>query len=452
MMKTAITASALALLISLTATTINHVDAFAPAPSMLRTANTVPLEQQQVKLSSLRFSNKKNEVEEQMMMQQQPAEKEKRKSTDPTPFFISMFQNAVNNDYSSNIKMATAAMAFGLMLLPLPSEAAMSGGRMGGSFSAPRSRSMSAPRSSYGGGRGGGGYSRGYSGGSYYSRPNVIVAPMMSPFGYGGGGYYGGAGAMSYSRGPDLFSLVLFGGALLAVTNVVSSAGNQIMEDGETGGASLFGSNAVMSSLGPGTSVVQLSVAMQVPDRDDPNSILAALNRLSKTARTDSRVGIANLTSQVALEILRRKSSIVSACGNAQHFGDRTKASREYQSKSIQERAKFETESISKYGGVDYSSSNNNSNKKNNDGSSKATMAVITLVLAIDGDSTSKGLSNKGNMINSMSDVEKALQRIASDTKVDDCLQSAEILWTPEDRSETLSLRGIVADYSSTQN
>jgi uncharacterized membrane protein len=186
---------------------------------------------------------------------------------------------------------------------------------------------------------------------------------------------------------------------------------------------------------------------MQVPDRDDPNSILAALNRLSKTARTDSRVGIANLTSQVALEILRRKSSIVSACGNAQHFGDRTKASREYQSKSIQERAKFETESISKYGGVDYSSSNNNSNKKNNDGSSKATMAVITLVLAIDGDSTSKGLSNKGNMINSMSDVEKALQRIASDTKVDDCLQSAEILWTPEDRSETLSLRDVVADY-----
>ena len=43
--------------------------------------------------------------------------------------------------------------------------------------------------------------------------------------------------------------------------------------------------------------------------------------------------------------------------------------------------------------------------------------------------------------------MEEALRKIASDAKVDDCLQSAEILWTPEDRSETLTLREVVADY-----
>lgn len=429
-MKAVITASALALL-----AVTKHVDAFAPAPSFLRTA-TVQL-QQQAKLSSLRIFDK-DEMEMMQMPPQQDVmsdkEVERKSSTDPTPFFVSLFQNA---DSWSNLKMATAAMAFALMLVPLPSNAAMSGGRMGGSFSAPRSRSMSAPRSSYGGGRGGGGYSRGYSGGSYYSRPNVIVAPMMSPFGYGGGGYYGGAGAIGYSRGPDFFSLLMLGGFVFAVTSVFSGSGQMVDEGGETG-TSLFGSNA-MSSLGPGTSVVQLSVAMQVPDRDDPNSILGALDRLSKTARTDSRVGIANLTSQVALEILRRKSSIVSASGNTKHFGDRTKAQREYQSRSIQERSKFENESVSKYGGVDYASENKN--KASSLSSDKATMAVITLVLAIDGDST------KVPSLNSMSDVEQALQRIASNTKVDDCLQSSEILWTPEDRSETLSLRDVVADY-----
>ena len=66
----------------------------------------------------------------------------------------------------------------------------------------------------------------------------------------------------------------------------------------------------------------------------------------------------------------------------------------------------------------------------------------MTLVLAIDGDST-----EIPTRINSVSDVEEALRKIASDAKVDDCLQSAEILWTPEDRTETLTLREVVADY-----
>ena len=66
----------------------------------------------------------------------------------------------------------------------------------------------------------------------------------------------------------------------------------------------------------------------------------------------------------------------------------------------------------------------------------------MTLVLAIDGDST-----QIPTRINSVSDVEEALRKIASDSKVDDCLQSAEILWTPEDRAETLTLREVVADY-----
>jgi uncharacterized membrane protein len=68
-------------------------------------------------------------------------------------------------------------------------------------------------------------------------------------------------------------------------------------------------------------------------------------------------------------------------------------------------------------------------------------MMVITLILNIDGDST------KLNKINSISDVEQALRKIAANSKVEDCLQSAEILWTPEDRTETLSVRDIIADY-----
>lgn len=201
-----------------------------------------------------------------------------------------------------------------------------------------------------------------------------------------------------------------------------------------------FMETAETSALGSGTAVVQVSVALEVPNRDDPNSILSVLNRLSQSAQTDSRVGIQNLTSQVALELLRRKSSFVSAYSAYNHFKDRSKAQRDYNSLSVRERSKFEHETLSKYGGVDY-------NRKGSNGgsgvdNSKATMAVITLLIAIDGDST-KVAKN----MNSVSDVEAALRTIASDVKVQDCLLSAEILWTPESRYETLSRRDIIADY-----
>ena len=68
-------------------------------------------------------------------------------------------------------------------------------------------------------------------------------------------------------------------------------------------------------------------------------------------------------------------------------------------------------------------------------------MAVVTLLIEIDGDSTQ--LPN----VSSMASVEDALRKIASDARVGECLQSAEILWTPEDRSESLSARDVVADY-----
>ena len=142
----------------------------------------------------------------------------------------------------------------------------------------------------------------------------------------------------------------------------------------------------------------------------------------------------------VALELLRRKSSIVSASSKYKHFNDRAKALREYNALSIQERGKFESESVSNYGGVDYSGQKEKQTKMSS-GDTKATMAVITLLLSIDGDSTNVP------QVNSFTDIETALRKIATDSKVDDCLQSAEILWTPEERYETLSPRDVIADY-----
>ena len=97
---------------------------------------------------------------------------------------------------------------------------------------------------------------------------------------------------------------------------------------------------------------------------------------------------------------------------------------------------------MSKYGGVDYS-------MKKSPGAEvspyKATQAVVTIVLQIDGDSISKQLSSR---VNSISDVEEALRVVAADSRVDECLRGVEILWTPEERDETLTMRDVFADYT----
>lgn len=313
--------------------------------------------------------------------------------------------------------------------------AAPSGGRMGGSFGgSSRSRSPSTTRSYSSPSRSYSSPSRGYSRG-YYSRPNVIVAPtigspMYPTYGYGAGG------VAVVRRGPSIVDVFVLGFFAFVMFNIFSSSGG---EGGAGGGLLDRSMDDTMSALGPGVSVAQISVALNVPQKDSPSSILSFLERLSRTARTDSRVGISNLVSQVSIELLRQKKSAFAAGTKYTHYRDAAKAERDFNSLAIKERSKFEKENINKYGGVDYSPKSPSSS--GDSFSPQATAAVVTIVLSIDGDST------KLPTINSVSDLETALLRIASDVKLDGCLRSAEILWTPEDSDDTLSEKDVTADY-----
>ena len=363
----------------------------------------------------------------------------------PTPVLVSAFNKAIQQNQKSNgvkATVAAAALALALTFTPNSAEAAMSGGRMGGSFSAPRSSSSritTSPGSSFSRGYSSG-YRSGY-GSGFYSSPGFspFVSPFYSPFAVPRPFFYGAPGVITYGRGPGFFDLLVIGGIGFMILNAVKAASAGV-DTSSWGGeiSSPWGGETIQSPLGQGTSVAQISVAMDVSDRDSPNSILRALDRLASTSKTDSRVGIQNLTSQVALEILRRKSSIVSASTKYKHFNNRDSAQRYFNSQSIQERSKFESETLSRYGGVDYSGKGA-AGAGATDG--KATMAVVTIMINIDGDST------KLPKIASITDVESALRTIASDAKVSDCLQGAEILWTPEDRFETLTLKDVIADY-----
>jgi uncharacterized membrane protein len=391
----------------------------------------------------------------------------KQKSTQPTPILLQQAQqfDALSKKFS--VSMMTAVMIFltslsiSSSLLPLPANAAMSGGRMGGSFSSRGGGGggmrMAPSRSSGGGGSFYGGGSRS----SYYGpRSSTIIAPIISPFAstpfitpfynpivpY----YGGGVGAISYNRGPGLFDLLFLGGigwfVVSAISNTINTRTISQWDDYDNTGNNLFG--GASAAMEP-TTVVKCSVAVDVSNRDDPNSILSVLDRMAKvTAKTDTRKGVQTLTKQVALELLRRKSSIYSASGTIQQYKNSQDAQRTYNQWSITERSKFEQENINKFGKFDLSLMKNKDTTTADTAASKATMAVVTIILSVQGSQGLMNISNnKMKKIQSRSDLESILQSIASlDTNNDD-LYGAEILWTPEDRSETLTRKDIIADY-----
>mmetsp|Transcript_21278 Transcript_21278/g.24618 ORF Transcript_21278/g.24618 Transcript_21278/m.24618 type:complete len:489 (-) Transcript_21278:1921-3387(-) len=338
------------------------------------------------------------------------------------------------------LSLATAAfIMLAVLFTPLSDAlAAPSGGRMGGSFGGGGSSRSSSSRSyssspSYSRGSS---YSRGYNSG-YYARPSVTVVPSLGYPQYSP--YYSPGGVAVMQRGPSVIDVFVFGVFALVLFNVFTSSGG----DGSSG---LLDGRTETSALGPGVTVAKISVALNVPNRNSSSSILTYLNTLSRTARTDSRVGVSNLVSQVALELLRQKRSIFAANTIFSHYRDENKANRDYSNIAIQERSKFERETISKYGGVDYttSSSDEASFPKSIAGdiySPQATAAVVTIILTIDGDST------KLPIINSLSDLESALVKIASDVKVDNCLRTAEVLWTPEGGNDILTETDVIVDY-----
>jgi len=202
---------------------------------------------------------------------------------------------------------------------------ARSGGRMGGSFkprSPPISRSL--PRSS-----------------SHYRsqpprmiihrRPHVHVhSPTQVVVGETGVSTTTFAAPVRRITMSDV--VLLTGVGTVVSLNVM----DRLSKDGRGGN--------LESALGPGVSVVSLTVAINVPDRDCPRSILARLSRIALTARTNSRKGVQNLITETALELLRQKDSIVSADSEYSHFRKISDAQREFNTLSIGGRSKYDEE------------------------------------------------------------------------------------------------------------
>lgn len=323
------------------------------------------------------------------------------------------------------------ALLFSLTLLcssiVLPANAAStrSGGRMGGSFS--RSSRPSYSRSS--------GLSRSY---SPSSSSRMYSSPMSR------GAYRPPSSSLYYRSGRPstmtvthkqsfLFPMVLYGSIFYVNYQKRKREG----DDGIV----------TNSPLGPGISVVKFSIAMDLSDRDDPNGILSKLKETSESFSTESRMEVSHLISKVCKDLLQEQSKIFAACASYDHYSSIRDAERQHSKLSIEERSKFELETINKFGGRYQSNEvlalESDGAMSDDDDETKSTCAIVTILLSIEGDQT-----KPRTKMNSWQDVWDALSMMGAHVLEDDCLLSAEVLWTPERRSDVWTRRDIAAFYS----
>ena len=203
--------------------------------------------------------------------------------------FLAQLKHRTNIAFRWLKRRAIIGLFFLVMTWSLASGAAfaVTGGRSGGSFKrAPMRSSYSRPmppRSNYNHYRPSGPSrvimrpptTRLY----YRNTPQVLVAPGLTT-----GPQFYPYGPPVYRRGISLSEVALVTGAGLFIAHKVS---NQLQQDrGQTN-----------SALGPGFTMAKLTVSLNVPNRDAPDSILKTLQRISSTARTNTRAGVQQLIS-----------------------------------------------------------------------------------------------------------------------------------------------------------
>ena len=106
------------------------------------------------------------------------------------------------------------------------------------------------------------------------------------------------------------------------------------------------------TTLGPGISVLKISLALALPNRDDTDGmILHSLKHTSETISMGSREDVSSFVPNVCQEFKQQQSTLFGACVSYDHYTDLRDAERQASTLSIQDRSKFELETINKFGG-----------------------------------------------------------------------------------------------------
>ena len=198
------------------------------------------------------------------------------------------------------------------------------------------------------------------------------------------------------------------------------------------------------------TTLLSLTACVAIPDSTAPDSLVNRLNILSNSVDTTTRNGVQDLISTVAMELLRQEPSLISAVSSSVVYHSDDVAQRAFYEISTKERAKFNKETIHKFGTTTTSTSTSTTRNLLQDSVStlsdnqqtKPTFAVITLTLLLVGAAVESWPTMK-----SRSDWKQTLHTLTATVSVENVLLAGEVLWAPTGANEQLSQEQIYTDY-----
>ncbi|KAL7502121.1 hypothetical protein ACHAWX_000463, partial [Stephanocyclus meneghinianus] len=197
--------------------------------------------------------------------------------------------------------------------------------------------------------------------------------------------------------------------------------------------------------LGKGITVgkIQIALSLSGPERTSKDSILSLLENSARNSEDtlgyddDYEDGygdshLSQMCHKTCLALMRKSDDWIGACSESKWFKDEngSKAESLFNQWADREATKFEKEYIP--------------DEVPSSTESSPTIAVISLIIEIQGDSTN--LSRAGF---SIAETKEVLASIASDCRVEggDCLNAVEVFWTPSDLAEVLTERVTVLDF-----
>ncbi len=300
-------------------------------------------------------------------------------------------------------------------------EQSVSGGMSrGGSFSRP-APAPSTPRSlpPSGGGYGGygGGYGGSYGGGyGYRSGPVIVPYPTYAPAPvYVDTGDDGG--------GTLFFVIVVLGFILLPIAFSYLQGGV-----GKFSGPAAAGSQSEL--LNDIVTVTRLQVVLLANARD----LQRDLDRIALEADLTTSAGLAAQLRATVLALLRHPDYWTHVRAESQTVAGREKASELFERLSIQERSKFAVETLVNVGGEVQRRT-----MPSGPSQEVASHIVVTLLL---GTADDRPLFKS---VSSVADLSAVLQRLGSISPA--YLLVYELLWTPQDPSDSLSADELIANY-----
>ncbi|KAM5561514.1 hypothetical protein ABKV19_022223 [Rosa sericea] len=321
---------------------------------------------------------------------------------------------------------AMAAVLLSLLLTFNPNSSwAASGGRVGGSsFSSRSSSSSSSGSSSHSSSSSS---SRSSSSSSSYrsssSSPSYRSSSSSPSYSYTSYSSYSTPSSSSSSSTTSMSEAVIFLCIIFLLILVLLAV--CVSPVGEGAGAGLPRYSSVAATL----NVVKLQVGLLGTAR----ALQKDLDRIAETANTSTRKGLSYVLTEATVALLRHPDYWISSYSSVTPNHNMEDAEKCFNKISIEERAKFDEETL-----VNVNNKKRKSSTSKTDDGFRNEYIVVTLLVAIEG-------RHKLPTINGSADLKEALKSLGSIPSKN--ILAAEVLWTPQKENDTLSEEELIEDY-----